>query len=234
MDEVLHFFRTYETWIYIVIGIGTVIYLRRFLLAWQELRSTIFGLEREQAQNRLNRAAGVLTFLIIMVLAEFVLVSYVAPLRPEANPLLTPTIDLLATATATLAPTLEGGEAMEAGPTLTPSPTFDARLGTCVAGEIEITSPEPGQRVSDEVDILGSADIPNFGFYKLEIAQVQSVTWRTIQARREVVNAGVLVSSWDTATLQAGDYLLRLVVIDNEGNSLPDCRVPITILPPEE
>ncbi|NUM49167.1 MAG: hypothetical protein HUU38_31085, partial [Anaerolineales bacterium] len=99
--------------------------------------------------------------------------------------------------------------------------------------EAEITSPQPGDRVSGAIPILGSANVENFGFYKLEIASIQSVNWRTIQAGREIKNNEVLIE-WDTSTLQAGDYILRLVVTLSDETILPDCRVPITILPPEE
>ena len=235
MDEALNFFRTYETWIYVLVGFGALMYSRRFMLAWQELRSTIFGLEREQAQNRLNQSAGVLTLLTIIAAAEFVVVSFVAPLRPEANPLLTPTLDLLATSTITLVPDESGNTAsVEGDGTIVPSPTFDGRLGSCIAQEVEITSPQPGERISGEVAIVGSANAPNFGFYKLEIALLQSVNWRTIQAGRTPQIDGTLVQSWDTGTLQSGDYILRIVVVQNDGSALPDCRVPITILPPQE
>jgi hypothetical protein len=235
MDEALRFFRTYEGWIYLLLAFGAIFYFRRFMLAWQELRSTIFGLEREHAQTRLNQSAGVLTLLIIFALAEFVVVSFVAPLRPQANPLLTPTIDLLATATVTLSPVESNQEAMAEGDsTPTPVPTLDLRQGTCVTGEIEITSPQPGERISGEVQIVGSANSENFGFYKLEIAQIQSVNWRTIQAGRNMIINDVLITSWDTSTLQAGDYILRLVVTQNDETVLPDCRVPITILAPQE
>ncbi|NJN44907.1 MAG: hypothetical protein HC806_09450 [Anaerolineae bacterium] len=235
MDEALRFFRVYEGWVYFLLAIGALLYFRRFLLAWRELRSTIFGLEREQSQTRLNQSAGVLTLLILIAVAEFVVVSFVAPLRPQANPLLTPTIDLLGTSTATLPPSEPVTEAMQEGDsTPTPVPTEDFRQGLCVSGELEITSPEPGERVSGEVVIFGSASASNFGFYKLEIALAQNVNWRTIQAGRTPKTNGDLVPSWDTSTLQSGDYMLRLVVVDNDGNSLPDCRVPITIIPPEE
>jgi hypothetical protein len=235
MDEALRFFRAYEAWIYLILGFGAILNLRRFVLAWQELRSTIYGLEREQAQDRLNQSAGILTLMIIMVIAEFAAVSFVIPLRPQANPLLTPTIDLLATATITLPPNDPNEEVMEeSDATPTPVPTADLRQGVCVTNQVEITSPQPGERISGEVEILGSANVPNFGFYKLEIAQIQSVNWRTIQAGRSLIENGQLVESWDTSTLQAGDYVLRLVVTLSDETILPDCRVPVTILPPPQ
>ncbi len=234
MDEALRFFRTYEIWIYLILGFGALVYFRRFWIAWRSLRSTIFGLERERAQNRLNQAAGALVLLIMIAIAEFVTVSFIVPMRPQANPLLTPTVDLFATPTTTLEPPLDGTPASASSDSnAEPTPTVDARLGTCVPGQVEISAPGPGDRISGEVTIEGSANIPNFGFYKLEVAPIQEVTWRTIQAGRQTVASGVLVQNWDTSALQAGDYVLRLVVTDNSGQALPDCQVPITITRPQ-
>lgn len=232
MDEALRFFHTYEGWIYAILILGALLNLRLFVVAWQELRSTIYGLEREQAQTRLNQAAGALTLLIIVAIAEFVTVSFVIPMRPQANPLLTPTIDLLATPTITLRPS--NNEEVDEDATPTPVPTPDLRQGVCLLNEAEITSPQPGDRVSGEIPIIGSANVENFGFYKLEIASIQSVNWRTLQAGRETKTNDTLVERWDTSTLQAGDYILRLVVTLSDETALPDCRVPITILPPEQ
>jgi hypothetical protein len=68
MDEALRFFRTYELWIYALLALVSLIYLRRFILAWGELRGAAFGLERESAQTRLNQAAGMLVLLMMIAL----------------------------------------------------------------------------------------------------------------------------------------------------------------------
>jgi len=236
MDEALNFFRIYEPWIYFFLALGGVIYLRHLFKSWREMHGTIFGLERESAQNRFNQAVTALVLLILIGIGEFVIVSYIVPSRPESIPLPTSTLDLLSTPTATLAAEAatevpgEGGVEVTQGPT----PTIDARIGECVAGSREITFPEPGDQLRGEVTIEGSASIPNFGFYKLEVTPQNQATWRTIQAGRNPVVDDVLVQKWDTSTLAPGDYLLRLVVENANGDSLPDCQVPLTILPPGE
>jgi hypothetical protein len=125
MDEALRFFRTYEVWIYLLLGLGGLIYLRKFILAWQELRGAGFGLERDSAQARLNQSASALVLLFTLVIIEFVLVSFIAPTMPGATPLLTPTLDLLATSTITL-PASTPGTALATAP-----------LGTAPAGTVE-------------------------------------------------------------------------------------------------
>jgi len=232
MDEALHFVKVYEVWIYLLLGLGGVIYLRKFIQAWHEFQGAIFGLERESAQNRLNQAASVLALLIMMAVGEFVLVSFVAPLRPEASPLPTPTIDLLASPTTTLA---SPGIEMEADAvplTSTPLPTIALDTGECVPDRIQITFPKPDEEVRGEVAIRGTADIPNFGFYKLEYAQREEPLWLTIQAGRTPVQEGDLVELWDTTRLPPGEYILQLVIVDNTGQPLPPCRIPIRVVMP--
>jgi hypothetical protein len=80
------------------------------------------------------------------------------------------------------------------------------------------------------VDIQGTASVPNFGFYKYEVAPLNSDTWATISAGRDVVVAGSL-GKWDTTALTPGDYQLRLVVTDNQGKSLPPCVILIRVSP---
>ena len=60
MAEALRFFRAYEFWIYTILALGALVYIRKFILAWDELRGAAFGLERESAQSRLNQAASML------------------------------------------------------------------------------------------------------------------------------------------------------------------------------
>ncbi len=231
MEEALRFFKTYEIWIYLLLSVGGVVYLRMFIQAWGELRGAVFGLERDQAQARLNRAASALILLIMISAAEFFLVSFVTPMVPGASPLPTPTLNPLATNAPEAAPAEEGGP-LDA-PTAAPLPTIALDSGNCVPGEIFILEPESGAVVRGEVEISGTANTPDFGFYKLEIARRQEPLWLTIQAGREVVEEGVLVSSWDTSRLPPGDYVLQLVVVNSQGEEMAPCRVEIRIEAPE-
>jgi hypothetical protein len=232
MDETLLFFKTYEIWIYLLLGVGSALYLRKFSLAWSDLRGATFGLERDSAQERLNQAASVIVLLVIMAVAEFVLVAFVAPLVPGASPLPTPTIDLLATATTTLEAPDQASDAGTVNMTEAPLPTVDLISGACVEGEIIITAPRPDDSLVGEVEIRGSANVTDFGFYKLEIARQQEPLWLTIQAGRSPVSDDLLVSSWDTSPLPPGDYILQLVVVDTQGQNLPPCRIPVRINAP--
>ncbi|UCH58837.1 MAG: hypothetical protein JSV61_11540 [Anaerolineales bacterium] len=232
MEEALRFFRTYEPWIYLFLGLGGLIYIRRFLLAWQELRSAGFGLERENAQSRLNQAAGVLVLLFAMAITEFVLVSFIAPTVPGASPLPSPTLNLLATPTTTLS-----ANATPDG-TLVPSPFADLATtnvtpgsSDCLPGEVFISSPENGSEIEGIVTITGTVNIPSFGFYKLEMKRPEEVNWLTILAGNESRQESTL-GSWNTSLLTSGEYQLSLVATDNQGQSLPPCVIQVRVVAP--
>lgn len=232
MGEALRFFRTYELWIYLFLGLGGLIYIRRFLLAWQELRGAGFGLERENAQSRLNQAAGVLVLLFAMAITEFVLVSFIAPTVPGAMPLLTPTLNLLATPTTTLPAVITSeGELVPSQTAAATSIGGTPGLSGCLPGEIFITSPENGSEIGGIVTITGTVNIPNFGFYKLEMKRPEEVNWLTILAGNEIRQEAAL-GSWNTSLLTAGDHQLSLVVTDNQGQSLPPCIVQVRVTTP--
>ena len=132
MEQALQFFRDYEIWIYVLLGIFGLWQVRKFAIAWEELRGAFFGLEREAAQSRVNSAATMIVLLIIMALAEFSVVTFIVPTIPGANPLPTATLDLLATPTTTLpAPTQNPNETPE--PTATPSEIPAAETMCCAA-----------------------------------------------------------------------------------------------------
>jgi hypothetical protein len=234
MEETLRFLRTYEFWIYSILAIGGLVYIRKFFLAWEELREAAFGLERESAQSRLNQAAGMLIMLLAIGFGVFFLVSFVSPTVSGAIPLLTPTLDLLASPTTTLQAeevTINGGDPTNSE---TPLPPPSTNIGEgCTPGQVMISEPENGSTVGGVVSIVGTAQAPNFGFFKYEVQRAGDPIWLTILAVREA-KLDEELGPWDTRALPAGDYQLRLEVTDNEGNSLPPCVIQIRVENPEE
>jgi hypothetical protein len=229
MADVLFFFKNNEVFIYLILGILAAWQMHKFTQAWDDLRSAAFGLEQESARNRLNWATSILVVLIILGMAEFGLVSLVIPGIPDASPLPTPTLDLLATATITLQPEQPAAEASQA----TQQETISAEETTCMPGQLEITLPQSGDTVQEIVEIYGTADISNFGFYKFEIAATNNPTWLTIQAGDIPVQDGFL-GNWDTSRLAAGEYNLRLIITDNQGNASQPCSIRVNVSPPDE
>ena len=237
MEEALQFFRALEGWIYLLLGLAALYFIRRFILAWQELREAAFGMERESAQARLNQATIVLVFLLAMVISEFVLVSFIAPAMPGAVPLPTPTLNLLASPTTTL----PAGAVENLLTTTTPisgtltasTPTAVISGSACIPGQIEISAPTNASPISGVVEIIGTANTPNFGFYKLEMRPSEDPNWLTVLAGNEVrINA--VLGVWNTSLLTPGSHQLSLVVTDNQGQSQPPCIVQVNITLPVE
>lgn len=226
--EAINFFRALEVWIYVFLGVVGLYFIHKFILAWQELRGAGFGLERDNAQGRLNQSAIVLVLLIILAVVEFILVTFVAPSLPSVNNLATPTVSLLMTVTPT-----SGPEQMQTPGSAIPTAVLDeapaAQPSGCLAGQIEITDPQAGQEVSGVIEVLGSAAIENFGFYKIEMKLPDDPSWLTLQAGNVPIQAGKL-GDWDTRRLSPGEYQLGLVVVDNQARLAPPCVVQVRVV----
>lgn len=227
MEKALQFLENSETLIYVILAILAVWQIRKFALAWNELRATYFGMERETAQGRLNQAATMLVLIIVMAVIVFTLVSIVIPSMPGSFPRPTATLDLLATPTTTLASPVGTAGAEEAGgPTPTPA-ELPAAEG-CTPGQVNLTSPKNGDLLTGTITLVGTANIPNFGFYTYEIARPGETVWLPVQVGRQPVVNDVL-GTWDTVALTPGDYQLRLVVTDNSGNAIDPCAIQVRV-----
>jgi hypothetical protein len=80
------------------------------------------------------------------------------------------------------------------------------------------------------VEVVGTANIPDFAFYKLEINGPSTEgNWQTLSAGSTPTVGGVL-GSWDSSIYIPGNYNFRLVVYDASGNWPPPCVVPINIV----
>ena len=225
MNDLLRYLKDFEYLIYIIIGGFTVWHIRKFFIAWEELRAAAFGLEKESAQLRLNRSAALLVVLLFLGTAEFGLVSFIIPSMPNANPLPTATLDLLASPTTTISPAEES-----AVPAVqeTPLPGTAIVQAGCVPEVLMITYPENNTTVSGIIEIEGTVNIPDFGFYKFEISSPNSSTWLTIQAG-DAPKSDEMLGFWDTTQLDPGNYSLRLVVIDNQGVPNEPCAVDLYV-----
>lgn len=231
MSAILGSLKDYEAWIYVILGVIAAWQIWKFIQAWDELRGAAFGLEREKAQGRLNSATIWVALCIFLGIGLFYTVTFIVPLVPEASPLPTPTLNLQATLDlGTITAPISTTQTVP-----TPLPTFGAPIesSNCISDTIMITSPENGSQVQGLITIEGSANIPDFGFYKYEVARPGDVVWLSINAGRERVVNGEL-GDWDTRSLPPDEYLLRLVVIDNVGDALDPCIIRVRVLPPDE
>jgi hypothetical protein len=224
MAEFYKFLASYEVLIYILLAIGGMFSFRWLWRSWHEWRIAVFSLEREFSARRLGRSVAISILIIILFCAEFAMASFVIPGLPSDFFMTTPTLDLISTPTGTFSP-----EMMTQFANLPPG-TAVVNAEGCIPGQIDLTFPQPGEEIRGAIELIGTVNIVNFGFYKYEVAPSGSDTWATISAGRSVVNDGPL-GRWDTTALTPGDYQLRLVVIDNQGEILPACLVPVRIIP---
>jgi hypothetical protein len=226
MAAIYRFLSTYEVLIYILLAIGGLFAARWLWRSWNEWRMAVYSLEKEFALRRMGRATAVLLLILIFSCAELITASLIVPSLPASFFIASPTLDLLSTPTGTISPEL----ATQIALTPRPVPTVAGAEG-CQPGKLMLTSPKAGTEIRGTVDIQGTVNIPDFGFYKYEVAPINSDSWATISAGRDIVVSGSL-GQWDTTAVAPGDYQLRLVATDNQGQSLPACIIPVRVLPP--
>jgi hypothetical protein len=213
----------YEALIYIALAIWGLFVFRSLYRTWREWRDSVFSLEREFALRRLGRITAIALLILGLIFAEFFIATFVAPSLPASDILTTPTLDLLAAPPGTLSPADATQAVLLPGTQSAPS-----GMSGCVPDQIMITSPQPGATVNGSIGIIGTASVPNFGFYKYEIAPIGTQSWATISAGREAKQNEEL-GAWNTASLTNGEYFLRLVVTDNEGVSLEPCVIAVRV-----
>jgi hypothetical protein len=226
MPAIYQFLGTHEVLIYILLLVGALFGMRWLWRSWNEWREAAYNLEKEFALRRIGQAMVSLGLILMLFFAELFMASFIYPNLPATLFVATRTPDLLATPTGTISPELATAIA------LTPRQVTqsDSEQG-CVSDRVAISTPRAGTELNGTVDIRGTANIPNFGFYKYEVAPAGSEAWATIAAGRETIRDGSL-GQWDTAAVAPGDYQLRLVVTDNQGRAQPACIINVRVAPP--
>jgi hypothetical protein len=167
-----------------------------------------------------------LTFVAVVALSTFLVATFLVPAVPlAARPTPLPTISLLLTVTpiGTLAGEVGGAPAAAATPD----------QAGCLNTAATITSTISGTELRGRVEIVGTADIASFAFYKIEVRSADpDSTWKAITAGTETREDGVL-GLWDVSLVEAGRYFLQLVVTDTAGNAPMPCAIQVDVLPPE-
>jgi hypothetical protein len=227
MQSFLQFLTGAEPLLYIILGILGVIYLRRLFISIGDWRLATFGLEKEMAQRGMASAFTGLGLIAVFLIAEVTVVSILS-VRYPVTTLATPTADLLSTA----APTLGAGTP---GPDNVVGVNATAQVNStegCVEGQIEWTSPVEGDTISGSVEMTGTINVTNLGFYKYEYREQSNDVWITIAGGSAPVLDAALGGTWDTSERTPGDYQLRLVVYDNQNNAFPACVINVQVAAP--
>ncbi len=97
---------------------------------------------------------------------------------------------------------------------------------------VQIVRPLEAETVGGVVQILGTASIPDFQFYKLEYAMSHTPLGTDFVSINEVHTTQVtdsVLGTWYTGNMPEGAYTLRLTAVDNRGQFPQPCDVHITI-----
>ncbi len=217
----------YQIGVFVVLILGFLVYIRKFLIALKEWQRSVFGLERSFAQRQLVASTTGLALLLFLLVGEFLIATVVGPRMPSAMVNATPVFDPFGTATTTMMPPVEEA-------TLVPTATVgqNSLVSDCIPGEVEITSPADGSKVSGTVELIGSMYVENFGSYKYEFSPTGAISWTTIAAGNQL-KLDERLGYWYTNSLTPGTYLLQLVPLDNTGNELTPCIITVEVVPEE-
>ena len=104
-------------------------------------------------------------------------------------------------------------------------------LADCPNPGVRITWPRVNSTLAGEVAVMGSASIKDFDYYKLEIGPGRSPLdseWVWLMSRYEPLESGVL-GRINVTRFSAGQYTLRLVVVDKSGNYPTPCAAPVWV-----
>jgi hypothetical protein len=227
LNNILRGLVDYSVGIFIVLILGFLVYIRKFLIALKEWQRSVFGLERSFAQRQLISSTTGLALLLFLLVGEFLIATIVGPRMPAIMASETQEYDPFGTATATMQPQPEVA-------TLVPTPTVgqDSLVSECVPGEVEITTPAEGDTVSGTVELIGSMNVENFGSYKYEFSPTGAINWTTIAAGNQL-KLDEPLGYWYTSALTPGTYLLQLVPLDNTGSDMTPCIISVEVVPEE-
>lgn len=251
MEQVSRILADYQWWIYGVLGILLLFYLRRGLLARRESARSIFKLEQETCHVRYRRSAQISILIVLAMGAVFVAsrMTMAPPVvqgpvdepsptvttGPLVAPTLTPTpppATMTPTATATrVRPTVTVARAT-ATPEVVTTPTPAVRPPACPNPNARITSPGINQVIAGNTAVRGVANIEDFQYYKVEIgpgSNPRDHEWTVVGQLHYTPTAGGLLETLNAGAYPPGVYTLQLVVVDRTGNYPEPCRVTVSI-----
>ncbi|KAF0111616.1 MAG: hypothetical protein FD147_797 [Chloroflexi bacterium] len=224
MDAILRFLNQYEALFFILIGTVILVYARKIYLAWRDWSVALFGLEKEHSQRNINQGLTILIFSGLLGVGLFIINTFVTPSVPGVQQVATPTFDLTVqpknnVITPLVQTTTEG---------LIPTLTAFLDKG-CIPGQIEWTYPQEGGSITGKVELTGTVNVSNLGFYKVEYTPIDGDNWVSIVSGNDLITDAPFGGSWDTKNLTPGDYKFRLVVFNGKEEALPDCTIKVLI-----
>ena len=244
MSLIVRLIAKYALWIYILCGLGMIVYLRAALAARQQGAQTIFPLDRETAVQRVYRSSGMIVVLLLIVVGVYALSNYVEVPSPSQSPIAWPTATVeAATPTRSLPSPTPGTPTVTVAPTATRrpfrptvilptigqgTPTVQTAPASCPRPNVQVFQPGQNQVINQGTEVKGIATKEGFDRYEFKFKSRDAQDeWHWVQSFKTPVQNGSL-GFWPTSHLPAGNYSFMLIVIDRTGNS-EECIVPVAI-----
>lgn len=241
--------------LYVLIALAIFLTWRRWTFARREYRSTYFELEKDIAKYE---RANAITLLVILLEVALIVVGVQQVVAPtiRAQDDTQQTIEVIAEDGVFNTPVPGRSDNTEidpsgvnltpddlqlrvlATPTLTPTPvgTIIANPPAIVGCEDERASlqiPANGMRVFEPIAITGTANVPDFAFYRFELRGPQTLNNFAFLAEytQPVISNGEL-GQFVPSFYEPGLYQFRLTVFDNTNMLRASCMVTIDITDP--
>ena len=245
MAVIVKIISQYANYIYAACALAALWLLRSAILARRERRQAVFNLEREVALNRTHSTLRLAVLLLVIIGLVYAISHYlvvaVEPIIAQADPtptpvflIDTPTPTALPEPTSTITPTITPTPRPRATPRPTPTSTPAATRvvivsPNCPDSRARIFEPGVGQRISGPVQVVGTAQVDSFQYYKIEFKPSGAPGDFNFYLRREAAVANGPLGVWDPSGLSPGPYLLRLVTVDLTGN-FGECVVEVMVV----
>lgn len=235
VNEFLQFLMDYQNGIYVVLGLLLLIYLKKLISAIIEWKSTIFGLEKESAQGKLNSSLVMVVLLVLLLAAEFLIVTFVIPEWPQVIPpsetpapaeeAMISRPEDVSGSSLVIRSTPEGGSAQPAGNV----PAAGLLTGGCIEGQLEWHEPAYGEVISGNYFLNATVNVKDMAFYEYLYAPLSDPdNWSVISGGDLPIIEGTL-GLWATSEVPNGNYILHLRVYGLDNQPLPACDVSIRV-----
>lgn len=142
---------------------------------------------------------------------------------------------LTTTVTDTITSTEQSPSLPDIQATIPPSPPEEPTVGPQVAGctpDAIITEPREGASVLGLLNVFGSANTSDFGYYEIEIRGPQTNDrWASLVGRRvtQPVTDGILAGNVNLSPWSPGAYDLRLTISNDNEEVTHQCGVSISL-----
>ena len=113
-----------------------------------------------------------------------------------------------------------------------PGPHPPAPAPAVCPRNIQIVDPVGNEHLYGTVQIVGSASIDDFQFYKLEYGQGHNPLESAYHSINQVYTTAVwdsVLGTWYVGNMPAGEYTLRLTVVDDQGQYPRPCDIHLYI-----